>query len=739
MTVYTQTVNVGSSFEQTYIYLSNDSPVDLSSWSAVLRFRDEKDSVISTVRSGDSGDRTLTITPLSGQIDVTMSSSATSGIAARTGTFELEIYETANPGRVFRIVDGAVRYRPRGRAMLDNTVCVIKKTSNRVTVETQQVSSYQRIDRGPPGTRGAEGPTVLANASRIGAVPSLDLAGGTPVALDNQTQHVNCRHRLSIKSFSSIQSMLAKGISLGSCMCELEPGVIYSSDSSLDFYLGEGVVLSGGSAHGNYSYGAIQLTQSSASAAIKFGKSLNCGIVGLRIEAPNLPYAQAMVSFESDGTSDVSGAFLDRVALVGNNSNVLITTSSTSVNVDTVRTAAGQGPTTVTLTVGAGLDIATWQKITVVSRGSSASFFGGAVSYSGTTLVVRPAPGTNITGTGAHTDWDVYVRRVPTGVRMGDRTGGGKGNIHCSLTDVTGVRLRAYVDCTGYSHEFTVLRHSIVEAELAGYFQPSGEGWTIIGGTCEPTADARGRLFDYSAADSRFCAGLTIVGGWCGDLNGVYDTGPWIRLWNPEDCNIIGGLYQGQTGAALKVRGGRDVNAFKGSKFSCGAFIEFEGPEQTIGFDVPNPLLAIGSMHVNMGSYAAQPGQLVGTDKRYFLGSLEVSGSHTAGFFVTNGSATLTMTGNLADYALGNAGALEVTTSANGQKLSSMVPTITGRMLFIMNTGTYTLVLPHEDAAGTAAYRWNHPSGADITLAVGQGGWVWYSNQISRWRIAVSP
>lgn len=155
MTVYTQTVNVGSSFEQTFVYTLNDSPVNLTGWGAVFRLRDESDRVISTVRYGDTGDRSLTIDGSRGTIDVTMVASATSGFTAKTGTFELEIYELINTGRVFRIVDGAVRYRPRGRAMLDNTVCVIRSTTNQVVVETQNISQYQRIDRGPPGAAGA--------------------------------------------------------------------------------------------------------------------------------------------------------------------------------------------------------------------------------------------------------------------------------------------------------------------------------------------------------------------------------------------------------------------------------------------------------------------------------------------------------------------------------------------------------------------------------------------------------
>lgn len=173
MTSPSLVVNVGSSLEQTFKYTLNGNPVDLTGWEAVVRLRDQSDAVLCEIRSTDSGDKSLSIDATNGTLDLSVAPSLTGRFTALTGTFELEI---SSSGRIFRIVDGKVSYRPRGRAMLDNRVLVIKQTSQQVTVETSTISEYQRIDRGPPGLRGQQGndgPTVLVNNTRIGAIPAI--------------------------------------------------------------------------------------------------------------------------------------------------------------------------------------------------------------------------------------------------------------------------------------------------------------------------------------------------------------------------------------------------------------------------------------------------------------------------------------------------------------------------------------------------------------------------------------
>lgn len=721
---YTQIVNVGSSFEQTFIYKDgNERPIDVTGWGAVFRLRDDQDRVICEVRDSDSGDRSLAIDATNGQFDVSVYPSVTSRFDAKIGTFELEISQL---GRVFRIADGAVSYRARGRALLANPLVVIRSTSNSVTIETQQVSSYQRIDRGPPGSRGPEGPTVLANSSRIGAIAQLG-RGTSVVALDDQSAPVNCRHELSVKSFSSINAMVSRAKELKSCLCRLEPGVNYS-EGSIDFQGGEGIVLDLG-AHGNYNGGILTLTASSGPVVDVRG-TLNCGLRGGQIAFPNLGASDSDTAISFEGiTSDVSGSFLENIGLIGSATLNLTGTSTTSTNVTTNYTNYLLGPITVNFTVQAGLNILLWQKCQIVSRGSGASMTGAVVSYSGTTLVLRP---TQFSGSGAHTDWDVYIRRVPHGVTFGGVPG--VGTLHAFLKNYTGIRLRSYVRCTGYMNDLTVMNQAAVECELATYWNPTGQDWDIIGGTTQPTADGRGREIDYDTTSARV-TGLTIQGGWHGDLDGVHDTGPWLNLYDPQGFTIAGGLWQGQTGAALRLRGGKGGKVFQGSDFQCAYPIDFVGPETSTGIEVYSGSkdLAITSMHTGMGSYGSRV-ELVGSDFKYYYGNTQTNGTHVVANLAIDGSQVLSMSGDVYAYALNNSGAIEASSSADGQKLGSIQAPSAPRAFMLINVGTHTIVLPNNDATElNPAYRWALPGG-NITLASGDGVWVWYSNQVNRWR-----
>lgn len=706
MTVYTQTVNVGSSFEQTFVYTLNDDPVNLTGWAAVFRLRDESDRVISTVRYGDTGDRSLTIDESAGVIDVTMVASATAGFTAKTGTFELEIYEQANTGRVFRIIDGAVRYRPKGRAMLDNTVCVIKSTTNRVVVETQNVSKYQRIDRGPPGSRGVEGPTVLANSARIGAGPAL-IPGGAWVALDDQTAPVNCRHRLSIKSFSSIGAMITRAKTLGSCLCELEPGVAYT-ESSLDLQNCEGVVIQLG-AHGNYNKGSLTLTTASGP-AINLGNSLNCGIIGGQISAPNLPYTADIVSMYGS-SFDTSGAFLDKVVFLGNSTYTTQGTSSTNLTI---------GTGSKVFTTQAGLTFPVHAMVTATSTGSGATMRGEVLSYGGTTLTVWV---TSVTGSGAHTDWSLACRLVPTGAMLGAQ-------INTRIVDCTFVRLRSGIRCTGYSHVTKVVQPTFIECELAAIYDPTGETWTIDTPLVEPTGDGRGRFLGTSLTPGQNVTGLTVIDPWCGDLDGT-EAGPWIELYGPQSVSITGGILQGQINAPIKLHAGRAIN-IQGVDIQCGKHVEFTGTGgSTDGVHIgPNGSeAALSTIYVGIANTTRA--WLHSSEGWRYFGDGWTNQNQTVGSFAANGILSQSLTGNIANVALAYATVLHVTTDANGRQLQSMVPAFAGRVVTVCNVGSFTLVIPAEETVNTTTAANRFRTG--FTLLPGESMAFIHNANVSRW------
>jgi hypothetical protein len=419
MTVYQQTVNVGSSFEQTYLYRVGDRPFNLAGWGAIFRLRDQADTVVSTVRYGDTGDRSLVIDSTTGSIDVTIVASATEGLAAlRTGTFELEIYELMNPGRVFRIVDGSVAYRPRGRAMLDNRVCVISASSNQVVVETQAISSYMRIDRGPPG---AQGSAALDNAlPTIEEDPAIGSSSVAPKADRQYGLALSNRHgfmRMEDKAAHDIlwlqevviypsgdltgatdQSALDAALADTSKSTRLSPGTFY---------------LDGGSAARMFAvdmrsrYGA-RLTGAGATCTI-------VNYVGPRIAGRRLIGLDNAVNCVVEGIefhlADLEGFAYQRLIIgqpTGNvirgnhvygNPSGIHTTSTSSVTI-------GTGAKALTVAAGKGSVLVNGSTAMAVSRSTGAYVY-GAVTYSGTSLTITVSDAKHTRGSGAHTDWDI--------------------------------------------------------------------------------------------------------------------------------------------------------------------------------------------------------------------------------------------------------------------------------------------------------------------------------------------
>jgi hypothetical protein len=58
-----------------------------------------------------------------------------------------------------------------------------------------------------------------------------------------------------------------------------------------------------------------------------------------------------------------------------------------------------------------------------------------------------------------------------------------------------------------------------------------------------------------------------------------------------------------------------------------------------------------------------------------------------------------------------------------------------GQVVVLVNVGANDIVLKHQDAASTAAYRFANTTGADITLGADKVAMAWYDNTSLRWRV----
>lgn len=87
---------------------------------------------------------------------------------------------------------------------------------------------------------------------------------------------------------------------------------------------------------------------------------------------------------------------------------------------------------------------------------------------------------------------------------------------------------------------------------------------------------------------------------------------------------------------------------------------------------------------------------------------------------------------------LGISSVLRVSTDAL-RNIRSLANGIQGKVLILLNIGSFPLVLSHEYTTGTtASNRFTLPGGADLTIHAGGTAVLWYDNTSSRWRAASS-
>lgn len=615
-----------------------------------------------------------------------------------------------------------------GQARLLGTGAVIVPTSATVTAGSY-VSVVSAL-----GTPGPAGPTVEVDSDSIGAVPALSISGGMKVASSDRSHLVDCVNELRIESFSSVKSLIAAANAKKSCRACLTPGVTYTETDLNAFTLGEGVVLDGGG-NENQTGGTIILTGSTGP-LINFDRTFACSLKGVNIQAPNLRSDQDI--FSSFGNiSDTAGFdMLHHVYLIGGTTMTAQGTSTTSLNTTTLAASYAVGPVSVTISTQAGLSLFIGDYTEFRSTGAPTAVIGGCITaYAGNSLSLNVS---SATGAGAHTDWAIYTRYSPTGCRIGQQ-------INTSITSVNGLRLRSLLRADGYVNAFKADCLNVAQMSLAGIWNATGEAWDINTFVVEPAADGRGNAMGYDSTSSGV-SGLTINNPWWGDLDSLHYAGPWADIYG-GNVTIRGGRIQGSTGHAVRCRNlGNSAVAssffFHGTSMTCTKGVQFVTDASNGYVEICTPNLTLANAIEPNGlitSFGVLSSDWPGW---YRAGKASYNSGLKAGVLGIDGSSAINLTANVDDFNPSGAGVVEFSPDANGRTINSMNPSLigNGQFLFIYNASTsFTMVLKHAAVSGTAAYRFSLAGGADITLAPGQGGWAWYSPQVSRWRFAVSP
>jgi hypothetical protein len=101
------------------------------------------------------------------------------------------------------------------------------------------------------------------------------------------------------------------------------------------------------------------------------------------------------------------------------------------------------------------------------------------------------------------------------------------------------------------------------------------------------------------------------------------------------------------------------------------------------------------------------------------------------------------ITSNQNDYAMGNANstvvyinsdaARDITGIASSLGVGSV--NTSGQYHLLINNGSFSITLKHEDAGSSAANRFLNSTGADIVLAVNQAAELHYDITATRWRV----
>lgn len=75
----------------------------------------------------------------------------------------------------------------------------------------------------------------------------------------------------------------------------------------------------------------------------------------------------------------------------------------------------------------------------------------------------------------------------------------------------------------------------------------------------------------------------------------------------------------------------------------------------------------------------------------------------------------------------------------NNRNIDGIASGSEGRLLFLINIGTFTLTINHENTGAVAANRIITHTALSVTIAASQYGLFYYDIAVSRWRLLISP
>lgn len=108
---YAININQGATWVKLFTYLDSDgeTPINLTGFTARMQLRQSYTSETPVINlTTENGG--IVITPLTGEIEVTMTATQTAGIPAREYFYDLEIESSG--GIVYRVIEGRATVRP---------------------------------------------------------------------------------------------------------------------------------------------------------------------------------------------------------------------------------------------------------------------------------------------------------------------------------------------------------------------------------------------------------------------------------------------------------------------------------------------------------------------------------------------------------------------------------------------------------------------------------------------------
>ena len=136
--------------------------------------------------------------------------------------------------------------------------------------------------------------------------------------------------------------------------------------------------------------------------------------------------------------------------------------------------------------------------------------------------------------------------------------------------------------------------------------------------------------------------------------------------------------------------------------------------------------------------------QITGVAYKGYIGDAVLVGISGGQIYTTAGSfafepTSVTLSGNTNNLGVGKNGLIRIQSTGN-YDLTGLVPiggaaANNARVIYILNRGTNTITLKHEDAASTAENRFYTHNGNNLSLQADHVVLGMYDGVLSRWRV----